>query len=123
MKLLKAEDNQGLFLNKHDEFSPIDQITKEDLLRFAELVLGEDEVEFDPYDEKVIKNQAHRIIYKNILEKLEELWERRKEFVEQRGGLYREACEQYQQDLSGKNGQDTAGPPAQKKPPQAGGRT
>jgi hypothetical protein len=116
MKLLKADDNQGYFLIEGDEFSLIDQITKEDLLRLAELVLEEDEVEFDPYDDEVIKNEAHRILYGNILEKLEELRARREEFVEQRDGLYREAYEQYQQGLSVADGQGTAGPPAPRKP-------
>lgn len=108
MKILKAENNQGHFLNKDADFSPIDQITKEDLLRLADLVLEQDDVEFDPYADEVIKNEAHRILYKNILEKLEELQGRREEFVEQRNRLYREAYEKYQQDLSGTDGEGDA---------------
>lgn len=121
MKLLKADDSQGHFVKKADEFTPIDQITKEDLLRLAELALEQDEVDFDPYDEEVIKNEAHRIIYRNILDKLESLRGRRDEFIEKRDGLYRDACEQYQQDLSGRNGQGVAARPAPKKqsPPPA----
>lgn len=100
MKLLKADDNRGHFLNEANEFSSIDQITKEDVLRLAKCVLELEEVEFDPYDDEVIKNEAHRILYKNILEKLEELHGRREEFVEQRDELYKQAYEQYQEELS-----------------------
>lgn len=114
-----ASNNQGHFLNEHNEFRPIDQITKDDLLRLAELVLQQDEAEFDPYDDEVIKNEAHRILYKNILGKLEELRDRREEFAEQRDGLYREAYEQYQQGISGTDCGGDAASTALKKSPQA----
>lgn len=100
MKLLKAEDNQGHFRKEDGEFSSIDRVTKDDLLRLAEWVLNEEEIEFDPYDEEAIKNEAHQILYKNILGKLQELRARRDEFLDQRDKLYKEAYEQYQQDLA-----------------------
>ena len=97
MKLLKTEDNQGFFRNKDDGFDPVDKLTKEDLLRLAELVLEEDDVEFDPYDEEVVKNEAHRILYKNVWEKLQGLRDRRVEFLEKRDTLYQKAYEEYQE--------------------------
>lgn len=119
MKLLKTDDNRGHFLKPGEGFSPIDQITKEDLLRLVDLVLMEDEVEFDPYSDDVIQNEAHRILYKNILEKLEELRGRREDFLEQRDGLYREAYEQYRQDLSQPDGEDDGETKKGKKPRRA----
>ena len=79
MKLLKTEDNLGFYLCKSGNFDPIDKITKEDLLRLVDLTLQQ-EVEFDEYDENTIKNEAHRIVYKNIVEKLQTLQERKQEF-------------------------------------------
>ena len=98
MKLLKTEDSKGHFLNEDEGFSTIDKITKEDLLRLAQLVLDEEEVEFDPYGEEEVRNEAHRILYKNICEKLEGLRARREEFCEQRDRLYQQAHEEYQRD-------------------------
>lgn len=114
MKLLKAEDNQGHFLNGDGGFSSIDEVTKEDLLRLAELVLKEDEIEFDPFDEEVIRNEAHRILYRNIRKKLQDLRDRREEFVEQRDRLYQQAYEEYRGDLSQQADDDSGAV----KPPQ-----
>lgn len=99
MKLLKAEKKQGYFLDVQSAFCLIDKITKEDLLRLAGLVLSEDDVEFDEYDEGVIGNEAHRILYKNILEKLQDLRDRREEFLDKQSKLYQEAFEQYKSDV------------------------
>ena len=65
MKLLKAESNLGQYLSESGQYNPIDKITKEDLLRLVNLTLQED-VEFDEYDEDMIKNEAHRILYKSV---------------------------------------------------------
>lgn len=100
MKLLKAEDSQGHFLNEDGEFSLIDEVTKEDLLRLAEMVLEEDDVEFDQYDEDLIKNEAHRILYRNVLEKLQDLRSRREEFFEARDRLFQTAYEEYLDELT-----------------------
>lgn len=102
MKLLKIDDNQGLFLNKDNEFDPIHLIDKDDLLRLAGLVLEEDHIELEPYDEHAIKNLAHKIIYKNIFEKLQGLRDRREDFMEKCNKLYRKAYDEYQEDSSTK---------------------
>lgn len=111
MKLLKAENNQGYFLDKDGDFDPVDKVTKEDLLRLAEFVLEEDEIEFDPYSEDVIKNEAHRILYRNVWEKLQGLRDRREEFLEQRDALYQQAFEKYHTEVSqpGGNGSQATG--------------
>ena len=69
MKLLKADSDQGFFLAKDGNYCVIDQITKEDLLRLVRSVLNDD-VEFDEYDEEIIKNQAHQVVYKSIYRNL-----------------------------------------------------
>ena len=76
MKLLKTENNLGFYLRDLGNYDSIDKITKEDLMRLVDLTLQK-EVEFDEYDENAIKNEAHRIVYKNILEKLQSLQERK----------------------------------------------
>jgi hypothetical protein len=99
MKLLKVNDNCGHFLLADEStYGPIDKIGKEDLLRLANLTLHQESVEFDEYDEKAIKNQAHQIIYKSIVQKLRALRDRRKEFIDESARLYLEDYEKYRED-------------------------
>ena len=99
MKLLKTESDLGYYLSGSDQYNPVDKITKEDLLRLVDLTLKE-EVEFDEYDENAIKNEAHRIVYKSIFEKLRGLYERKQEFIDQSERLYLQEYEKYRDDSS-----------------------
>lgn len=94
MKLLKTENALGYFLTDSNEYSPVDKITKEDLLRLVNLTLKE-EVEFDEYNEESIKHQAHQIVYKSILEKLVGLKDRKQEFFDQSERLFLADYEKY----------------------------
>lgn len=99
MKLLKIEDKLGYFLDLKDEYTSVDKITKEDLLRLVDLTLYDD-VEFDEYSEENINNQAHQIIYKSILQKLQDLIERKQEFIDESERLYLQHYEKYRDELS-----------------------
>jgi SAM-dependent MidA family methyltransferase len=98
MKLLKVNDNCGHYRDDNGNYSPIDKIGKEDLLRLVNWTLHEKVVEFDDYDEKAIKNQAHQIIYKSIVQKLRTLRDRRKEFIDESARLFLEDYEKYRDD-------------------------
>lgn len=95
MKLLSIDDSKGHFLLDDGTFAEIDKISKEDLLRLVGLTLSEEDVEFDEYSEDTLKNQAHQIIYKSVLEKLSELRGRREEFVDESERLYLADYERY----------------------------
>ena len=97
MKLLSIENNMGLYLGESGQYSPVDKITKEDILRLVNLTLQED-VEFDVYDDNAIKNQAHQIVYKSVFEKLRGLKDRKKEFVDGSERLYLKEYEKYRED-------------------------
>jgi hypothetical protein len=98
MKLLKTEDNQGLFLGEDGAFAPIDKITKEDLFRLVEVILAGEEVDFDEYDSDAIGNQAHQILYRSIHEKLRGLRDRKQEFTDESERLYLQEYEKYRQE-------------------------
>lgn len=95
MKLLGVSEPLGTFLDKDGKYSPIDKITKEDLMRLVALVLDEKDIELDPYDETKLKNQAQQIIYKSIVQKLGDLRERRKEFRDESSRLFLKEYERY----------------------------
>ncbi len=60
MKLLKVADLQGHFLAQSMEYRTVDLIERADLLNLVSWTLNKDDVEFDPYDEAKIMNQAIR---------------------------------------------------------------
>lgn len=97
MKLLKIKDNLGYFLGDSGQFELVDKIRKEDLLRLVDLTLS-NAAEFDEYDENSVKNQAHQIIYKSILEKLKSLGARRDEFIDESARLFLTEYEKYKKD-------------------------
>ena len=94
MKLLKIEKSLGYFLGSDSEYSPIDKITKEELLRMVSTTL-ESNVELDEYNEDEIKNQAHQVIYKNVYKKIKELTEKKQEFVDTSERMFLEEYEKY----------------------------
>lgn len=99
MKLLKISDNSGYFLDDLGGFQPIDKIKKEDLLRLLNLVI-EKEVSFDEYDDSQLKNQAHQIVYKSVLDKLKDLNSRKDKFIDESERLYLKEYEKYKADVS-----------------------
>ncbi len=101
MKLLKIEDNKGCYFVTQDKFATVDKITKDDILRLVSLTLDmNQEVEFDEYNDDDLKNKAHQIIYKSIVEKLQELKKRRKEYTDESERLYLTEYERYREEPS-----------------------
>lgn len=88
MKLLRIAENAGEFQAPNGQYRTVDKITKEDLLHLVDLTLQEESIEFDPYDENSLKNQAHQVIYKSVLQKLQDLRKRRREFVDESARLF-----------------------------------
>ena len=56
-------------------------------------------IAFDPYSDVELPNQAHQVIYKNVLGKLESLRERKPEFADRAARMYLEEYRQYQDEL------------------------
>lgn len=97
MKLLRINENVGEFLVASGDYALIDTISKDDLLRLVDQTLDQDEIEMDPYDDQLIKNQAHQVIYKSIYQKLNDLRGRRQEFVDESARLFLEDYEKYRE--------------------------
>jgi len=98
MKLLKIENNIGLFLDGSGQYTPVDKISKEDILRLVNFTLDKEAAEFDPYDEDALKHQAHQIVYKSIVEKLRSLKDRRQKFTDESQRLFLSEYEKYRGD-------------------------
>lgn len=97
MKLLKISQNVDQFLADTGDYVLIDKIAKDDLLRLVDRTLDQDVLELDPYDDQLIKHQAHQVIYKSIYQKLTDLRNRRQEFIDESARLFLEDYERYRQ--------------------------
>ena len=73
----------------------VDRITKEDLLRLVGLAIDEEAAEFDEFDGEAIKNHAHKVIYRGVGLKLEDLRKRRKQFIDEAARLFFDEYEAY----------------------------
>ena len=101
MKYLIIDNGQAFFCFEDDTSirKPIDQITQEDLLKLVNLSLAES-FEMDSFDDKMLKNAAHKIIYKNIYQKLDNLRTQRERFEDERSAMYLKAIATYSVELA-----------------------
>lgn len=100
MKYLIIDNSRAFFTvdKSASVLKPIDQITKEDLMKLLDLCVTE-EFEMDPYDPQKLKNAAHQIIYKNIYQKLDNLITQRERFEDEKTALYFKAIADYSVEL------------------------
>ena len=97
MKFLKIEDNKAYFLNSSETWTAIDEIGKDDLLILVDRAI-EGDLEMDDIADNELQNQAHRIIYENVHDRLEELLADSERFVDESRELYKDALEKYAQE-------------------------
>lgn len=97
MKYLIIENNKGKYWNG-SEYQEIDKINKDDLL----FLLNEaeaDDFEMDSYNESLLGNKAHQVIYENIHSKLEQFLEDKNQFKTEVDKLYKVAIGKYSADV------------------------
>jgi len=94
MKYLKIEKEQAFFI-RSENWVVVTDMTKNDLLNLAYAAIEEDDFETDAYDEVLLPNPAHRIIYQQINGQLLELHNRRAAFQEEVRNIYKDAYNKY----------------------------
>lgn len=98
MQILKIENNQAKFSLDGVNFTSIDKITKESILSLINIVLDKNEIEMDEYNETLLANKAHQIIYRNVYGKLCELYEHKDTFQDDCSEMYKDALNKYETD-------------------------
>lgn len=96
MKCLIIENGKGFFSLNGVSKTQLDLISKDDLLKILNLILetGED-VSMDEYDDNKLYQAAHRIIYRNLYQKFQDLSLNKTRFKDESSVLYRSAIEKY----------------------------
>jgi hypothetical protein len=97
MKYLKIEDNKGFYWNGK-EYQEIDKINKDDLIVLLNAAEAED-FELDAYDENLLGNKAHQVIYENIHSKFEQFLSDKNQFKTEVDNLYKDAIGKYSADI------------------------
>lgn len=96
MIYLKIENNIGKFY-KDGTYETIDKMANDDLWRLANSVMKDDDFQMNVYDEALLPNKAHRIIYKHVYELLTSLQERKEQYKNESELMYKAAYDAYKQ--------------------------
>jgi hypothetical protein len=96
MKYLKIESNKGFYRldSALDNWTEIDQINKDHLL-FMLKIASEQEFVMDEYNNELIQNPAHNIIYKNIFGKFSDFLDNKTRFQDSVEVTFKPAIEKY----------------------------
>ncbi len=101
MKYLKIENNKGFYWDGK-EYQEIDKIDKNGLLVLLNAA-ETDSFELDSYDEKLLANKAHQVIYENVHAKFGQLLTDKDQFNTEVANLYNEAVGKYSADVQAEN--------------------
>lgn len=96
MIYLKIEHNVGKFY-KDGTYITIDKMGNGDLWRLANAVMDDDNFQVDAYNEALLPNKAHQIIYKHVYELLASLQERKEQYINESELMYKTAYDAYKQ--------------------------
>jgi len=69
MKLLKYKNNVS-YLNVDGKDKKLLEISKEDILKALEYIYDNEDAELEEYDKEKIVNEAEKIVYENLYNKL-----------------------------------------------------
>lgn len=96
MKYLKIDNNKGFYRLDitTEDWTELDQINKDNLLVLLKLA-SKSEFEMDDYEDKLLQNPAHNIIYKNIHGKFNDFLTNKTRFQDSSEATYKTALEKY----------------------------
>jgi hypothetical protein len=101
MTYLKIDNNKGYYRleGASEDWVELDQISKDDLLKLLEKATTE-EFLMDEYEDELLQNPAHNIIYKNIYGKFTELLSNKTRFQDSVNLMYKSAIDKYKIELA-----------------------
>lgn len=97
MKYLQIKDNKGQYWDGK-KYQDLDKIDKDGLLALLNAAETND-FEMDTYNEGLLGNKAHQIIYENIHSKFQQFLNDKGHFKTEVDNLYKEAIGKYSADI------------------------
>ena len=94
MKILKFEDNTS-YLYVDGKYKKILEISKDDILKALEYIYENYDIELEEYDKNKIVNEAEKIIYENLYNKLNNFKENKLKLKNDIDDLFKDLEETY----------------------------
>lgn len=94
MKILKYEDNVS-YLYVDGKYKKLLEISKEDILKSLEYIYENEDVELEKYDKEKIVNEAEKIVYENLYNKLKKFKEDKSILKNEIDSLFKDLEEKY----------------------------
>lgn len=94
MKILKYENNVS-YLNVDGKDKKILEISKEDILKALEYIYDNEDAELEEYDKEKIVNEAEKIVYENLYNKLNNFKEDKSILKNEIDNLFKDLEEKY----------------------------
>lgn len=94
MKILKYEDNVS-YLYVDGKYKKLLEISKEDILKSLEYIYENEDVELEEYDKEKIVNEAEKIVYENLYNKLNKFKEDKYILKNEIDSLFKDLEEKY----------------------------
>ena len=94
MKLLKYENNTS-YLYVDGKYKKLLEISKEDILKSLEYIYENEDVQLEEYDKEKIVNEAEKIVYENLYNKLNNFKEDKPILKNEIDNLFKDLEEKY----------------------------
>lgn len=96
MNYTKIKNKNVFFrLSSSDGWKLISDITGDDLIKLIEKCIDEDDFELVEFDDTLIQNEAHKIIYKSIYQKINDIHLERDNIIDENTQRYNDIIEKY----------------------------
>lgn len=96
MNYSKIEKGKVLFrLEENEDWKDISNIEGLDLIELIGKSVSEEDFEMQEYDESLIQNEAHKIIYYSIYQKIKDIQNDRDSIIDANNQRYKDIIEKY----------------------------
>lgn len=104
MKVLKIDNNCGMYLNSENDYTSVKDINKDDIYYILKMIIDIDDIddiEIDIEDDNILKinNEAEKIVYNSLREEIEKVIDEKNNLKLEIETLFKEAYEKYSDDL------------------------
>lgn len=94
MKYLEIENNKGYYYLNSQKIE-IDKIAKEDILELVKILMSEEDFTMDEFSEEKLQHGVHKIIYRNIYSKFQDLKNEKDSIIDEVNQDFQEAFQKY----------------------------
>ncbi|MBT2732900.1 hypothetical protein [Carnobacterium sp. ISL-102] len=94
MKYLEIENNKGYY-HLNSKKTEIDKISKEDILELVKILMHEKVFLMDEFSEEKLQHGVHKIIYRNIHNKFQDLKNEKDSIIDEVNQDFQEAFQKY----------------------------